>query len=296
MPERLVTSHFAEIPPGVLYRLPDPLISSEEGQTVLIERESGTLAISRFSLHGEKQIASNGNDKIVICFSGEGGASRRFTDEEFSIEGHGAFYLPRADALTLNGEGEGWIIRLQQPNLTDLEDLLPTVPSFQAAPVDQWVATREEIAKGRGANGGYYAKWGFGQWNSHSPLNVAYAEGGLGSTPDDAHREPDGSEITLTNGGRIIFTELREGESQPYQYALTRGSVSIVAPDAWAQRTRLSGYNGWVVKMAERRGDLINPKAKQYLRDTNEDALPEFSRVGQGIREKRFLIQELLGL
>lgn len=274
MAEHLQASEYASsIPEGVLYR-------SGHAELML---PAGTVSIDRFL--GEDSIPphieSNGEDKILVCIArGTGSARRLLTRNEFSLQGGPAvFYLPRSDALTLHGEFGGWVVRFIQANPQDLEDRLPTVDAYKESPVMERIYTREEIEEARKKNGGYFANWGGGQWNSQSPINFAYAEGGLGSTPDEPHREPDGEEIVLVNEGRMVHTEMKDDGKRPYQYPVQAGDIAVVSSDVWTRRTRLSHLSAFVLKVATQPGTLINPKAKQLLREVHSDRMGLFERT-----------------
>ena len=161
MTERLETSEYSSsVPEGVLYKAGHAELGLHSG-TVSIDRFLGKDNIP-------SHVASSGEDKILVCIArGIGNARRLLTREEFSLEGGPAvFYLPRADALTLHGEFGGWVVRFIQANSQDLEDRLPTVDAFKDSPVMERIYTREEIEDARKKNGGYFANWGGGQWNS----------------------------------------------------------------------------------------------------------------------------------
>lgn len=256
------------IPEGIRFHLGS---EGESEKEVSLERPSGRITITRF--HEKDPIShveSSATTKTLLLISdGEGYVSRDSPGEK-SILNHapGMFYIPRMSRVSLDGKFNGWVVTLEQSNPTSLEDVLQ-----KDAPVFSRIYTPEELAQGKYIAGspdrkGYFANWGLGQWNSTSPLNVAFALGGIGSTADSPQREPGVVEINLVDSGRLIATQTNPDiAEEAYSFPVRKGDVWIVGSDVYAKRTRLSNYRGFVIKWAEKPDTLINPKNKITLTD-----------------------------
>lgn len=263
------------------YRIPENFqlqrvnLKEKPGQTLRIEQPSGELTITFFGKDRKfpHTITSLPNEKtLVLIAQGDGEISKG--DQKFELSGKPAvFIVDSQNPIQAKGDFLGWIVRLKETAPTQG---LPTTQTN----IDHWTPQSEEMVKViendkfPNANG-RFVRWCMGQWNSKSPINVAYEGGGLASVGDSKFDiEEQISEIHLALQGRIIFDTVAnptlDGSKklmvEEFKTPIRSGDVIIAKPGSLLRMGRYSGdYKGFCLKWAVRPADIIDPKKKREI-------------------------------
>ncbi len=252
-------------------------LKERPGQVIRIEQPSGQLAITFFGKDRKfpYAVTSTSQEKtLVLIASGQGKVIKE--GQEFNIDGTPAvFFLDGADRIETLGDFSGWIVRLKETQPTQE---LPTSSTEITEKVFNPEEVKGEVKDQRFPNGqGETIQWALGQWNSKSPINVAYEAGGLGSIGDAGifDLEDQVLEIQLTAQGRLVHRtvtghfELDGGGNRVgdvFDFPARSGDVSIAKPGSLISASRYSGnYKGFTLKWAVKPADIINPKRKREI-------------------------------
>lgn len=247
-------------------------LKERPGQTIMIEQPSGQLKITFFGKDRKfpPTVTSLPNENtLVLIAQGEGEITKN--EQRFELNGNPAVCIvDNQHPIQTDGNFSGWIVRLKETEPT------PNLPTTQTN-IDHWVPQESEMVKTiendrfLGANG-RIVRWCIGQWNSTSPINVAFEGGGLGSIGDSKFDlEDQVSEIHLTLQGRIVFTSVSnphlEGTgnltADEFKTPIRAGDVIIAKPGSYIKMGRYSGdYKGFCLKWAIDPGEIIDPKRK----------------------------------
>lgn len=255
------------------YNLPDsvqrvnlgPETPYPAGSKIEFKQESGQLSVEFYPSKLPHTVASNQEKTWILIADGMGTVN--YGNQTHEINNVPAvLYLEEDREALVDGDFTAWIVRLKEaiptlnlptgPNSIDLKVFLPEELKGEIDP-----SVAERFSQGKGE----IIRWILGQWNSQSPINIAFEEGGLGSVGDKMHKEPQVSEIHLVNQGRAIFTCLDEN-SHPFRFPCRKGDVIDVRPGTFCQMSRYSGdFKGFTIKWAHEAAKIIDPKAKIYF-------------------------------
>lgn len=247
-------------------------LSERPGQTLKIEQPSGQLTITFFGKDRKfpHTVSSIPDEKILVLIAeGKGNVLRN--NEQFELNSTpSVFLVDHENHIQLKGDFKGWIVRLKETEPT------PNLPTTQTN-IDHWVPQGNDMAKTvenkdyPNANG-RIVRWCIGQWNSTSPINVAYEGGGLASLGDSKFDlENQISEIHLALQGRIVFTSVSNPHlagtgnltADEFKTPIRAGDVIIAKPGSLIKMGRYSGdYKGFCLKWAINPGEIIDPKRK----------------------------------
>lgn len=274
MPER--NTEYYQPTTGIQrYNLSEGSPYPEDKNTITLEQPNGLLDISFYGNHSLKPFPNfigpkPGEKILVLISSGEGNITKN--GKEFQVQDNPAvFFLEGEEAIATRGNFSGWIARLTESQPTQG---LPTNQSQSG--LSEKVYTRNELTGEIDSSvthlypdgKGEIIRWVLGQWNSKSPLNVAYEGGGLGSVGDQMHKEPGVAEIHLISQGRIIHNILDENGNL-VRFPGRTGDVVVIEGGTFCQVSRYSGdYKGFCIKWAIEPGGTIDPKAKFFWKNS----------------------------
>jgi len=232
-----------------------------------IEKPNGKLEINFYSPETPfpEEISCQENESLWILIASGNGKITKLS-QDFTIDNVPAvFFLQAAETIKTQGQFSAWIIRLKGTTPTLNLPTENTVISEKILTADELVGKIHPSVSEKYPDGkGEIIRWVLGQWNSYSPLNVAYEGGGLGSVGDKMHKEPQVVEIHLVNQGRCVLTCIGE-DNNFFKFPNRKGDVVVVEPDTFCQMSRYSGdYKGFTIKWAVEPGRLIDREAKIY--------------------------------
>jgi len=254
------------------YQLPKEVVRTTNHFEV--EKPSGKLEINFYPPETPfpEEISCLEHENLwILIASGNGTITK--SSQDFTIDNVPAvFFLQTAETIKTQGQFSAWIVRLKETTPTSNPPTGNTVISEKILTAKELKDLKEEAAKAHPsvaekfpAGKGETICWALGQWNSQSPLNIAFEGGGLGSIGDEMHKEPQVVEIHLVNQGRCVLTCIDENNN-PFKFPQQKkGDLVIIQPGTFCQMSRYSGdYKGFTIKWAVEPGGLIDPKAKIY--------------------------------
>ena len=263
------------------YRIPEKYqverisLTEKPGEAIRLEQPSGQLTITFFGKDRKFPHAVTSlpdENTLVLIASGQGKIQK--DNQEFNLTGTPAVFLVDSQhPIQTKGDFSGWIVRLKETTLT------PNLPTTQTN-IDHWIPQEGEMIKTiqndkfPRANG-RIVRWCMGQWNSTSPINIAYEGGGLASVGDSKFDiEEQISEIHLALQGRIIFDTVAnptlDGGGNlmvdEFKTPIRSGDIIIAKPGSHLRMGRYSGdYKGFCLKWADNPADIIDTKRKREI-------------------------------
>ena len=180
------------------YNLPDsvqrinlgPESPYPEESKVYLEQESGQLSVEFYPNELPQTIASNQEKTWILIADGKGVVNYRNLSIEINNT-PAVFYLEENQEALIEGNFNAWIIKLKEasptPNLPSGHNSITYKvfsPEDLKGEIDPSVV--QDFSQGKGE----IIRWVMGQWNSKSPINIAFEGGGLGSIGNKMHKEP----------------------------------------------------------------------------------------------------------
>lgn len=255
------------------YNLPDsvqrvnlgPEIPHPARSKIEFEQKSGQLSVEFYPNKLPQTIASDQEKTWILIADGMGTVNYGSQTHEINNV-PAVFYLEEDQETLVDGNFSAWIIKLKEASPTPNLPTGPNSITFKVfSPEELKGEIDPSVANIFGQVKGEIIRWVMGQWNSKSPINIAFEGGGLGSIGNRMHKEPQIAEIHLVNQGRRVLSCV-DDEGNHFKFPCRKGDAVNIKPGTFCQMSRYSGdYKGFTIKWACQQGKIIDPKAKIYF-------------------------------